>query len=92
MASPLSAGSRRSWNGFEDDEHRAEVGAVGVQHERLARDGRRVWATPGRLEGDLLDRVGHLERALQRGGVGQLDVDQQVALVLLGMKPVGDAA
>ena len=33
----------------------------------------------------------HALGSLQRGRVGQLHVDQQIALVLLGMKPVGVA-
>ena len=39
---------------LEGDEHGAEVRAVGVQDERLPRDGHRV-GDAGRLEGDLLD-------------------------------------
>ena len=70
----------------EDDEHGTVVRAEGVQDERLPGDGHRV-SNPGSLEGDLLDRLSHLGSALQRGGVGQLDVHQQVALVLGGDEP-----
>ncbi len=45
----------------------------------------------GRLEGNLFDRLGHLERALQRGRIGQLDVHHEVALVLEGDEAAGDA-
>ncbi len=45
----------------------------------------------GCIEGDLFDLRGHLDSALQRGGVGQLDVHQQVAPVLDGDEPAGDA-
>ena len=44
-----------------------------------------------RIEGNLFDRLGYLDRALQRGGVGQLDIRHQVALVLDGDEPAGDA-
>src|SRR5437762_13948391 len=45
----------------------------------------------GSLQGDLLDRLGHLDGALQRGGIRQLDVRQQIALVLNGDETTGDA-
>ena len=67
---------------LEDDEHRAEVGAVGLQQERHAGDGDGV-RHARRLAGDLLD-LGHgVLGALQRRRVGQLDVDDEPALVLL---------
>ena len=90
MASPVSDGAPPFVERLEDDEHVAVVRAVGVQDERQPRDGHRV-GDAGRLEGDLLDRLGHLDRALQRGRVGQLDVHHQVALVLDGDEPAGDA-
>ena len=42
-----------------------------------------MWATPGVCAGDLLDLRHGFLRALQRGRVGQLDVDDEPALVLL---------
>ena len=75
---------------LEDDEHVAVVRAVGVQDERQPRDGHRVGYS-GRIEGNLFDRLGHLDRALQRGGIGQLDVHHQVALVLDGDESAGHA-
>ena len=45
----------------------------------------------GRLPGDLPDLLHHFDRALQRGRVGQLNVDDQAALVLAGDEPRGDA-
>ena len=50
-----------------------------------------VWATPGVSRAIFSTVVDHLDRALQRGRVGQLDVDDQVALVLDGDEPAGDA-
>ncbi len=49
---------------LEDDEHGAVVRAVGVQNERRSRDGHRV-RHAGRFQRDLLDCVGHLDRAFQ---------------------------
>ena len=45
----------------EDDEHGAEVGAVGAEHERLARDDQSV-LDAGRVQDDLLGLVHHLLR------------------------------
>ena len=45
----------------------------------------------GRVQGDLLDLVHDFDRALQRGRVGQLDVDHQPALVLGGNEAGGNA-
>ena len=90
MASPLSSAPFRSWNGLSGMNRPAVVRAVGVQDERLPRDGHRV-RDPGRLQGDLFDLRGRLDRALQRGRVGQLDVGDQVALVLDRDEPGGDA-
>ena len=90
MASPVSEVPCRCVERLQDDEHVAVIRAVGVQDERQPRDGHRV-GNAGRLQGDLLDRLGHLDRALQRGRIGQLDVHHQVALVLDGDEPAGDA-
>src|SRR5207302_249219 len=65
---------------LQDDENGGVIRTVGVQNERRPRDGHCV-GNAGRLQGNLFDRVGYLERALQRGRVGQLDVRHQVALV-----------
>ena len=46
----------------------------------------------GRLLDNLLGRVHHLGGALQGGRVGQLDVDDQPALVLRRNEPAGDAS
>src|SRR5262249_9493890 len=75
---------------LEDDEYVGVVRAVGVQNERRAWDSHRV-SNPGRLQSNLLDRVGYVDGAFQRGRIGQLDVRHQVALVLDGHEPSGDA-
>src|SRR5262249_11392088 len=74
----------------EEDENVAAVRAVGVQNERRSRDGHRV-GNSRRLQGNLFDRVGYFDRALQRSRIGQLDVRHQVALVLDGNEPAWDA-
>ena len=61
--------------------HRAEVGRVGVHQDRLAGDRHGV-RDARQLAGDPLDLLHHLLGPLQRRRVGQLHVDQQVALVL----------
>ena len=43
-----------------------------------------VCLTPAFLAGDLLDLLHHVLRPLRRRGIGQLHVDQQIALVLRG--------
>ena len=66
----------------EDDEHRGEVGAVGRLHERQAGDGHRM--SHARVcASDLLDLCQRFLGALQRRRVGQLDADDEPALVLL---------
>ena len=50
-----------------------------------------VWATPGVSRAIFSTFSHHFDRALQRGRVGQLDVDHQPALVLGGDEPRGDA-
>ena len=50
-----------------------------------------VWATPGVFAGDFLDARHRLLGALQRRRVGQLDVDDQPALVLLRDEARGGA-
>ena len=67
---------------IEHDEHRAEVRAVGLLHEGIAGHGDRV-GHAGRVAGDLVDLRPALLGPLQRGGVGQLDADDDPALVLL---------
>ena len=67
---------------------RAEVRRVGIEQDRLPGDGDRV-LDARRLSGDLLDPLHHLLRALHRGRIGQLHVDQQIALVLHGDEALG---
>ncbi len=84
IASSYSSLLRALVERLQDDEHRAEVGAVGVQQERLAGDADGV-RDAGRLRsGDLSILAITASRPLHRGRVGQLHVDQQVALILLG--------
>ena len=93
----LGAGLARSWfmiavsrssgflplvEGVQHDEHRGEIRAVGLQQKRTAREGHRV-GDAGRPAGDLLDLGDDRFGALQRRRVGQLDVHDQPALVLL---------
>ena len=69
--------------------HRAEVGRVGVQQDRLAGDRhgvRDARASRWRSRSIVLH---HLLGALERRRVGQLHVDQQVALVLRRDEPGG---
>ena len=49
-------------------------------------------STPGRLEQDLLDLAHDRVGPLERGGVGKLDVDQEIALVLGGREAGGHGA
>ena len=49
-------------------------------------------STPGRLEQDLLDLPHHRVGALDGGGVGKLDVHQEIALVLGGREAGGHHA
>ena len=75
--------SRRRWRrrsarpcrlskSLQQDVHRAEVGGVGVEDQRLAGDADRVLATPGVLRGPIASICGHDPlRALDRGGVRQ---------------------
>ena len=44
-------------------------------------------ATPGWRCDDLLDLVHHRDGAVLRRGVGELDIDDQIALVLIGNEP-----
>ena len=48
-----------------------------------------VCLTPGMSLGDLLDVAHHLLRAAERSRVGQLHVDQQIALVLRRNETLG---
>ena len=82
MAVSAQVGAAPLVERLQDDEHRREVGAVGLQHERHARDRDRVGHAL-RPSGDRLD-LGHgLLGPLQRRRVGQLDVADDPALVLL---------
>ena len=65
----------------EHQVHRAEVGGVGVEQNRLAGNRHRV-LDARRFVGDLFDPLHDLLRALHGGRVGKLHVDQQVAFVL----------
>ena len=82
MASAVSLGPRRWSKLLEHDVHRAEVGRVGVQEQRLAGDADRV-RDARRVAGQRFDAGHDPLRALHRGGVGQLHVEEQIALVLL---------
>ena len=73
----------RSVEVVEHHVHRAEIGGVGAQQDRLAGDGHGVLHA-GVLVGDLLDAVHDPLGPLHGGRVGQLHVHQQVALVLRG--------
>ena len=66
--------------------HRAEVGGVGVQEDRLARERHRM-ADARHLPRDRLDPAHHILRLAHRGRVGQLDVDQEEPLVLRRDEP-----
>jgi len=70
----------------QNHEHRSQVRAVGVGQERHSLDAQRI-GDAFRLLDDLLDLAHHLLGAAERGRVGQLRVDQQVALVLIGNEP-----
>src|SRR2546421_547634 len=61
----------------------AEIGCVGAQEDRLPRNGNRVLDPVG-LERNLLNLLDDRLGARDRCGIGHLDVDEQVALVLLG--------
>ena len=83
MASLDSVRRTRSLEIVEHQVQRAEVGGVGVEQDRLAGDGDGVLdarAFPGRCS-SICWTTSWVRST--RGGVGQLDVDQQVALVLL---------
>ena len=86
-----ATGPRRSWNGLRmtNMEPKFELMAFRTNDSPGMAS---VWATPGVSRAIFSTCVGHLDRALQRGRVGQLDVDHQVALVLDGDEPAGDAA
>ena len=67
--------------GGEDDECGAEVGAVGLQQNRLAGHAEGV-IDAGNLRGELVDLLHDGFGAEHGGRIGQLDVDQQIALIL----------
>ena len=89
IASALQLGVAPLVERIEHDEHRAEVRAVGRQQDRLPGHGH-VWrarrASPGRA--CRLCAITSCVRSHRRR-VGQLHVDQQLALSCCGMKPVG---
>ena len=78
-----SAFRSRCLERLENDEHRAQVRAVGPQHERYAGNPHHV-GDPLDAADDLVRLVHHLVGALQRGGVGQLHRAEQIALILGG--------
>ena len=59
----------------------ATFGPLTPVDEAAPADGQHV-STPGVSSEDLLDLPHHRVGALERGGVGQLDVDEEIALVL----------
>ena len=73
----------RSSKVVEHDVHGAEVGRVGVQQDRWPGDGDGV--LDARASAGRSPRSGRITspRPLERRGIGQLHVDQQIALVLL---------
>ncbi len=65
------------------DEYRAEVGRRGAR-ERVEAAEQVEPGDAGRLQEDLLDLVRHGVGALDRGALGQLEADDEIALVLVG--------
>ncbi len=91
MASPVNFSPTALLERPQHHVHRAEVGSVGPQQQRLARDAHRVLyacdaGKPRRLglvaAHQPIDVRHHGLGALHRGGIGQLDVDQQIAFIL----------
>ena len=78
---PTGRGSWRCWKSSSMTYIEPKFERVGVEQERLPRDGDRV-LDARRAPGDLLDACHHRLRPLDRRRVGQLHVDQQIALVL----------
>ena len=83
MASAVSPGPRRWSKSFEHHVQRAEVRGIGVQNQRLAGDPHRVLHAR-RVVRERSIRAMTSLRALHGRRVGQLHVQQQVSLVLLG--------
>ena len=83
MALALNCGLCRFSNGSRTTNIDAEVGRVGRQHQRHARNRDRV-GHARRFASDLFDLGDSRLGALQRSRVGQLNVDDEPALVLLG--------
>ena len=76
-----SSGERRL-ELVEDDEHRAEIRAEGVEQKRLARNALAYARFPEWLWRSSRSASMTSLRALDRGRVGQLHVDEQIAHVL----------
>ena len=74
----------------EHDVHGAEVGGVGVEQDGLSGDGEGV-ADAGDVAGDGFDAGHEPAHLVGGGGVGELDVDEEVALVLRGDEAGGGA-
>ena len=92
---PSSAGLGPVVEVVEHHVHRAEVRGVGVQQDRLARRSPRCARRPAPCRAISSIRLITCWVVLDRGRVGQLDVDQQVALVLRRDEPgrgAGEAA
>ena len=81
MSSACSPGALPLVERLEDDEHRAEVGGVRLQQKRQSRDGDRVGHA--RLSWAIFRRAPWLPWCAERRRVGQLDIHDQPALVLL---------
>ncbi len=82
MASAVRLGAAPLGKLLEHDVHRAEVGRIGVQEQRLAGDADRV-LDPGCLAGQGFDAGHDALGALHRGGIRQLHVEQEISFVLL---------
>ena len=83
MASARQVGPRRSANSLSMTYIEPRLGALALRISDWP-EMPTVWATPGVSWAISLDlRPSTFSRAFDRGGVGQLHVEQQVALVLL---------
>ena len=91
IASPESPRAVRSWKSSSMTYMAPKFGALALKQDRLAGDGHGVLDARG-LAGDFLDAMHDPLGPLHRGGVGQLDVHQQVALVLHGNEARGGVA
>ena len=73
---------------LEDHEHAADVADVRAQHGRVTGQVDRV-RDAGLLAGNLAHLADNLVGAVERRAVGQLGIENQIALVLFGNKADG---